>query len=62
MNFDKSIARYEEDLRNNMIANLYQYMKELDMGYSQRIAWLTKKFFLTDKRIEQIIKEYSDAE
>lgn len=62
MNFDRTIAKYEEDLRNNMIANLYHFMKELEMGYSQRISWLKNKFFLSERRIEQIIKEYSDGE
>lgn len=57
-NRDKVIDTFEQELRNTMIFSLYEFMIELEMKYSARIDWLSKKFFLSDKRIEEIIKDY----
>jgi len=57
-NRDKVIDTFEQELRNTMIYSLYEFMIELEMKYSARIEWLCKKFFLSDKRIEEIIREY----
>ena len=57
-NKNKVIDTFEQELRNTMIFSLYEFMIELEMKYSARIDWLSKKFFLSDKRIEEIIKDY----
>ena len=57
-NSDKVLDTFEQECRNNVIAHLFTYMKDVGISYSERIEYLTSNFHLSDKRIEEIIRGY----
>lgn len=55
---EKVIGNIEQEVRNLLIAHLFDFMSQFDMKYRQKIKYLTQHFYLSEKRIEEIVREY----
>tara|TARA_R100000278_G_scaffold21090_1_gene20003 strand:+ start:137 stop:340 length:204 start_codon:yes stop_codon:yes gene_type:complete len=59
---DKLKSKLNIELRNASIVAQYAFMTdELDWKYDQKLSWLAENYFLSYKRIEQIISEAIDV-
>lgn len=58
---NKLLKKLEGEIRNVKIATTYQVMvMYTDLRKSQIVTLLAKNYFLSSKRIESIVREYSD--
>ena len=59
---EKVMDSIEQEFRNILIAHLFDFMGRLEMNYKEKIKYLTQNFYLSDKRIEEIVREYKPTE
>ena len=61
-NKHKLLDQVDMEIRNISIVTAWDIMSLLtDYNYEQKIEWLMNEYHLSDKRIENIIKEYRDG-
>tara|TARA_R100001463_G_scaffold126719_1_gene184517 strand:+ start:294 stop:497 length:204 start_codon:yes stop_codon:yes gene_type:complete len=61
-NKHKLMDQVDMEIRNISIVTAWNIMSLFtDFNYEQKIDWLMNEYHLSDKRIEEIIKEYRNG-
>ena len=60
-NKNKLMDQVDTEIRNISIVTAWDIMTGLtELSYKEKIDWLMKEYHLSDKRIEEIVREYRD--